>query len=386
MMISWVFMAAKSTSFPLLYGTTSTGTSKIWSCHVHVFTSTESHITITHGLVDGKQQTTLRRVCEGKNLGKANETTAHEQALNEAQSLWLKKQDKGYTETIPTTGKTKGKSPGKTTSSRLPMLAHQFVERKHDLVWPVFVQPKLNGVRCLIERTGDTVRFYSRGNKEFMGLSHLIPDCLAVMKDGQMIDGELYSHGDISFQELVSLVKNGKGQDQAKVKRYVHFHNYDVCADVPFKVRKTMLVKNYGNLHPVQTEVARSEDDVHRYHQLFAEQGYEGVMIRSGGDEPYRAQYRSTTLLKLKAMQDAEFEIVGAKEGVGKAEGQAVFIVRVAPGVECAVRMKGSDESRQEQWTNRKDYMGKMVTVQFQSFSDDGNLVFPVGLAIRDYE
>ena len=114
--------------------------------------------------------------------------------------------------------------------------------------------------------------------------------------------------------------------------------------------------------------------------------GYEGTMIRSGGDEPYRLKYRSPSLLKLKDFQDDEFVIIGAKNSIGKAEGQCVFRCQTATKGEFDVRMKGTDQTRLEQWEQRDKYMGKMLTCRFQNLSDEGIPIFPVGIAIRDYE
>ena len=50
------------------------------------------------------------------------------------------------------------------------------------------------------------------------------------------------------------------------------------------------------------------------------------------------------------------------------------------------MRCKGTDEQRREQWTNWKQYLGKMLTVKYQYLSDDGVPIFPVGITVRDYE
>lgn len=360
--------------FPTLFGYSTNGTVKVWNCSV-VPVGHEAHIIIEHGQSGGKQQQTVRRVTSGKNIGRANETTPFAQALSEAESLWTKKQDKGYSPSMRKTA----------VETRLPMLAQKYDDRKHTVVWPAFVQPKLNGVRCLMERRGDEILFHSRGNKQFTTLNHLKADALAVLKDGEILDGELYSHGDITFQELVSLIKNEKNSDLARVAQYVKFWNYDRCEDVSFVKRASRLVE-HGSIVRVPTYRVENEDEMRRYHGQFCEQGYEGTMVRSGGDDPYRFQYRSPSLLKVKDFLDDEFEIIGAKEGVGKAEGQATFRCKTKNGMEFDVRCKGTDEQRREQWTNRLLYIGNKLTVKYQYLSDMGVPIFPVGIAVRNYE
>lgn len=373
-----------TTTYPMLYGRASHGTIKVWSIAVEDHAN-ESHIIITHGIENGKQQQTIRKVKAGKNIGRSNETTVAEQARLEAESFWNKKQDKGYSQNRSSLVTV---APSKTTGSRLPMLALKYEDRKHDLVYPVYVQPKLNGVRCLMERNGDEIIFHSRGGKQFTTLDHIKKDALEVMRDGEILDGELYCHLDLTFQQLVSLIKNDKKKEENAddLKRYVHFWNYDICLNQPFRERVEHLVVQHGSIRSVRTLLAENEEELMYRHQRFVLDGYEGTMIRSGGDEPYKFQYRSSSLLKYKDFQDEEFLIIGAKEGVGKDEGKATFRCKTKDGGEFDVRCKGTDDERREQWKNHKKYLNKMLTVKFQSYSDSGVPIFPVGIGIRDYE
>lgn len=374
-------MTGLTKTYPTLYGLTSKGKVKIWDVNVRQ-EKTQSVIQITHGELHGTTQTAIRKITEGKNLNKANETTIYEQACLEAQALWNKKCDKGYQSQLHdlTAKKTKNES-------RLPMLALKYEDRKHDLVWPVFVQPKLNGVRCLLERRGDEILFHSRGGKQFTTLDHIKQDAMKVLRDGEMIDGELYCHKDLTFQELVSLIKNDKQKEEnaEKLQRYVKFWNYDRCESLPFKERSKSLV-NRGSICNVQTWTAQNEAEVLAIHTQVTQDGYEGTMIRSGGDEPYRFQYRSPTLLKLKDFVDEEFQIVDVKEGIGKDEGKAIFKCALPNGKTFDVRCAATDEERTIQWKRRHTYVKKWLTVKFQNLSDDGVPIFPVGISIRDYE
>jgi hypothetical protein len=81
---------------PTLYKKTSTGADQMWSI------GTYRNVIITQfGQVGGKIQETYDIVKIGKNIGRANETTAIEQAELEAQSQWeKKKKSKGYVESL----------------------------------------------------------------------------------------------------------------------------------------------------------------------------------------------------------------------------------------------------------------------------------------------
>ena len=76
--------------FPELQGKSTTGKSMMWSVRV---LERDGHgvIETTHGYVDGKKQINEKVISEGKNIGKKNETTPLQQAINEARSSWIKK-------------------------------------------------------------------------------------------------------------------------------------------------------------------------------------------------------------------------------------------------------------------------------------------------------
>ena len=96
-------MTSRVHTFPTLYGLSTKNVKKVWSCRVEAAglsgpmgQDSEAHIIITHGLLGGKQQTTTRRVTQGKNVGRANATTPWTQAVAEATSKWQAYQDKKH--------------------------------------------------------------------------------------------------------------------------------------------------------------------------------------------------------------------------------------------------------------------------------------------------
>lgn len=382
----------KEKKFPTLYGLTSKGVVKSWKIWVAEF-PLESAILVEHGQLDGKKQLATESIREGKNIGKANETTPYEQACSEAESKWKKKHDANYTQHLPTESDA-GKSNVKTKTSPklLPMLAQKYKERAKYIVWPAFIQPKLNGVRCLVQRVGDEIFFWSRKAKLYKNFNlYMEQEFLSFMDDGEILDGEMYNHGEITFQQLMSLIKDEKRPDVEQLKRYVKFWCYDRPNGVAgFKERylkfRSGIPNGLNYIRLVETIKILSPKDIDTVHGEYTSAGYEGSIIRSGGDEPYNFQYRDNQLQKHKDFLDDEFKIVGCKEGVGKDEGKAIFRCITKSGKEFDVRCKGADEVRIEQWQNRKNYFGKDLTVRYQTLSDDGIPIFPVGIIVRDYE
>lgn len=365
---------------PTIYSVSSKGKVKEWTVSVNSNRDGTATIVREHGYHGEKIQVIEKIIRKGKNLGKANETSPYEQAVSEAMSLRQKRLDTGYTESMP--------NPD-THHVELPMLAQPFEKSKHRIVYGAYVQPKLNGVRCLAKKVDEkTITYMSRKGKTYDTLDHLTPTLLKVMKVGQIFDGEIYIHGK-TFQHIVRLVK--KLRPESKTLQY---HVYDIAdATLPFKMRTIELHSRLGNFLPesnreivlVQTGLADDEAAVKSFHDAFVREGYEGVIIRNA-DGKYKFDNRSADLQKYKEFFDEEFTIVGGKEGTGLHEGCVIFEVETDSGNTFNVYPRGSLEQRREMFENLDDLIGKQLTVRYQEKSEDGIPIFPVGIVVRDYE
>lgn len=333
-------------------------------------------IVVNHGQVDGKIQTSTVHVTQGKNLGKANATTPYTQAWSEAEAKWLKQKDKGYSE-----------ERGGGSMELKPMLAHKYEDCKDKVTFPAYLQPKLDGVRCLAHRESETkVRLISRQGKDFgTSLDHIRDTLLNILDVGETWDGELYVHG-MTFQKLISLVK----KDQPDSKK-LEYHVYDKISDERFSFRNSHLVENIPYEHPtikfVWTAILYSHVAVESAHEKFVSEGYEGVMLRVG-DCTYKQGYRSRELLKVKSFKDGEFKILDIVPGIGKMEDQGIFVCEMPDGTRFNCKPKGRDELRQDYLANKDKYIGKMLIVSYFEMTDSEHPVprFPSGIAVRDYE
>jgi DNA ligase-1 len=200
-----------------------------------------------------------------------------------------------------------------------------------------------------------------------------------------VLDGELYNH-DIEFQTIVSYIKKARPQS-----RLIQYHLYDcILGDNEiFDDRNKFLQRNVSRtdiIKLVKTYKVSDDVELSEKHDEFVGDGYEGLMLRNQ-DCLYKIGLRSYDLLKVKAFQEQEFEVVGAVEGVGRAAGQATFICKTDMGTKFNCRPKGTDEERQKFWLDRNSYRGKMLTVRFFEWTTGDNPVprFPVGI-VRDYE
>jgi DNA ligase-1 len=378
-------------TYPPLYGIALKGKAKVWQVSVEDRKGL-GVVIVKFGYIDGKQQVNERIVSVGKNLGKKNETTPVQQAISEATSLWNKKKDAGYSETLTEAapdGEDKHVPPINDDSDAppLPMLAHDYNKRGKSIKFPCYAQRKLDGVRCVAIAD---VGLYSRNGKPMSDhLGHIVSE-LNTFRKGTKLDGELYSDT-LTFQEIVGLVKKTKAVagDAAKFKQ-IYLCVYDIInSDVyedRYKTLKTLIKSDeFKYLRLLPTEICKSADDVKGLHAEYVAEGYEGLILRNK-EGKYEVGHRSVDLQKYKEFIDEEFEIIGFKEGDGLEKGCVIWRCTTKDGQEFDCRPRGTREEREELYRKGKKYIGKMLTIRFQEWTTDGKPRFPVGLAIRDYE
>jgi DNA ligase-1 len=361
--------------FPTLYGECQTGKTKVYEVSVVTNDDGSCSILREHGQLNGAMQIDEKRITSGKNIGKANETSVFEQAVAEATSMWQKKKDANYVETLDNVG---------SAPNLLPMLAQSYKDVPHRMKFPCYGQPKLNGVRCLAKREGDKITFSSRKGKSYDDtLQHLVPELLEFMYDGDVFDGEIYIHGK-SLQQIVSYVKRLRPESSS-----LQYWVYDMINDLPFSERyhhydiridDGQLVKKVGCV------IIETPEHVKPNHDNCVQEGYEGMMLRNM-DGKYVTDHRSADLLKVKEFVDSEFEITGyATPATGRYSGCCVFECKAANGKGFDVCPRGSVEIRQQYLKDAPKLLGRKLTVRYQNLSDDGIPIFPVGIAVRDYE
>lgn len=170
-------------NFPVLYNKTSNGSIYKW----HIWTD-GPYIKTKFGLIDGKQQLNIKKVT-AKSLGRSNETTPEEQAVIEARSQWKVKLDKGYKE---------NKKDSKQKVDVLPMLAKEYNKHHSKIEFPAYIQPKLDGLRCMAFYQNGELCLISRRGKKF-NLPHLFTEIKkSTSKTNDFGWGALHSRGNIS--------------------------------------------------------------------------------------------------------------------------------------------------------------------------------------------
>lgn len=329
--------------------------------------STHNHLVIQKsGLLNSPNEVTHESICIGKNINKINETTPQEQAILEAKSKIKKKLEEGYFETQEQAEKELYISP---------MLAKDFKKESKKVTFPCYVQPKLDGMRCLKKHTKMT----SRDNKLITTLSHIATELCEV---ADHFDGELYAHGK-TFQENMTLIKKYRPGKSEQVK----FHVYDlVLPNLSFENRY-LLLKNIittfkpSSIELVPTYKVNDQKELNEYHTQFINQGYEGTIIR-WGEEGYKVNSRSSNLLKYKDFLDIACEIIDV-EPSEKRPDQGRFTCKLSNGKIFGAGMKFSVEQKKEILANKNKYIGKTAEIRFFEYTDDGIPRFPICVGIR---
>lgn len=263
----------------------------------------------------------------------------------------------------------------------VPMLARTYGPKYNQ--FPCFIQPKLNGIRCLYQQG----TFQSRGEKLWKPtfFPH-IHEQLAPFVGDLILDGELYVHG-WRLQRINSAVGVNNNEPNADTSS-IQFHIFDVVDpnrnfyDRWTEVYHGLVAQPHALAVPTDfvNNIAELEQHFLRYVAL----GYEGIMLRPNG--PYEfgrtshgTQKRSKYLWKYKAWIDAEFECVSFTQGEGKA---SIGIGALTLAVECVDRPDGvsqiqfnvgtgfTDDERRAMLFNPP--IGKMIRVRYPYRSTDG--------------
>lgn len=365
-------------TLPALYELSTTGRIKYWSIKV-VDNGSSSDIVTTFGVHGGKLQETSDTIKSGKNIGRNNETSIFDQAKAEAESKWEKKKKKGYVESIKSAENEE--VDALITGGLEPMLAHSYAKSGDKISYPAHTQPKLDGIRCIAIKKGESVTLWTRTRKPITSCAHIIEAIKERYEDDIILDGELYNHAlKSNFEKIVHAVKRGEPTQDSIL---IEYHIYDTISSDTFEKRIEVLTELVSPLVAVNTHSVVDEAEMISNFQSYTQLGYEGLMIRVSSSN-YENK-RSYNLQKVKEFDDAEFLIVGVKEGRGKLQGTLGTFTCVTPdGSVFDVKMTGNQEENAKFLSNSALWEGKSLTVKFQGYTEKSNVPrFPIGLRIR---
>ncbi len=356
--------------YPVLHLDLSTGKRRFWKIWIE---KEKDHYLLKreYGIILGKitRPIPIQMLDEKKIITKAN-------------ALFKKKKEEGFYEK-----KNQKKNQIQTKQHIIrPMGAHKLDDFHQRLHYPVCVQRKLDGYRCLAHSHHKKIELLSRNMKPFSHLPHIRKELEKIneLKEKNIyLDGELYSH-DLKLHNIGSIVRkqyvNDANIERMKEVSYYVFDIFDVNKmDMTFEERYDYLKKNIFDKYDFQYIKLVSCVKVNNYegvlkeNELYLSEGYEGVIVRNL-DGLYQWNKKSYDVLRTKEFKKGIFKVVDTKAGEGAQSGAILF------GVECLKDPKlhfwvmpvGTLEERRKMMKNSKKYIGKKVIVKYLDIDSKG--------------
>jgi DNA ligase-1 len=276
-----------------------------------------------------------------------------------------------------------------------PMLAYKLNQHKINFKEFIYMQPKLDGVRCLFTKDGA----FSRTGKQFMNVQHIKEELQEFFDQNpaMVLDGELYNHNlRNDFEKIISLVRKQKptDEDRSEARKLTQYHVYDYTNTsmsnmVNYKYRLNQLTCSdiyTSSIHYVESRRVKSMKQAKDFHIRKLAEGYEGSILRT--NTPYK-HGRSWGLMKFKDFHDAEATIVDYQEGKGKRLGTiGKFIMQDDDGnVFGCPPGKGYNYSDMKCiLENIHKYMGQRATFTYFERTKAGSYRHPLFKTLRNYE
>ena len=289
-----------------------------------------------------------------------------------------------------------------------PMLAYPVSDKPIDYSNKISMQPKLDGVRCVIQYenrplknvddlsgklTENVVVAYSRTGKPWLNIDHILFNLkpFFILNPNVVLDGELYNH-DLKddFNKIISLVRKSKPTDQDRLDaaELTQFHCYDIIDETKtFEERNRFIIQNVPRNHcvyHVKTQAVSTESLSKVVHQQNLDAGYEGSILRT--NDKYACK-RSHNLRKFKDFHDTEATITAWVEGKGKRVGTiGKFMAIDADGNEFGMPVMDKFKYLQDNFKKMQGYVGKIATFTYFERTKANSYRHPLFKALRNYE
>ena len=392
----------------------------------------------------------IERIHFGVNQDKKNQTTNDEQTKRVAEKSWIKKLTSGYAVDVndvdgiktqkrvleehakaggrnhTTSSKIRGRKANVMKKSVGSNMIELTVEQQMNIVTPMkakvwevdenleplprvkkyykddfWIQPKLDGFRCLATIVNNKVIMSSNGRKQLKWFTSHRRELEKILNNNNCLDGldgelcvPLDKMTDTSFSKISSICSISRStphQDENQIQLHV-FDLVDRSGKISQTERFKLLdlaFKNTGYKFITKVETVKSNDyiDVMNRHNDWVGQGLEGIIIR-GLNCYYQPSLgtakRSLSLRKYKSFDDNEYEIIDADLDPGVDSEFFVWLVKTENGDIFRVKPTGTREARRNYYTDYKSYIGKLLKVKYQGLSkEDGVPRFPIGIGIR---
>lgn len=342
------------------------------------------------GKVNGKLSRSIPTYPEEKNIGKKNFRNRFSQAIFLCQSKWNQKKKEGFIEI------------GNDIVSDykiFPMLANPW-EKQKTIKYPVAIQYKLDGIRCICSRNPEgKLIMYSRTKKDFPEnkMNNRIRQVVdKVLPPNTYFDGELYNH-EVKLQTLNHYVRSSEDNEGG-----LYYFIYDIVSLTPQnfseRLKQLMQIRVNDPVHILDTKIVYSREEMDVEYKKSIEEGYEGIMIRDlngyyAGNTNSTTGTRSKFLLKRKEVYTNEFLIIEYTHGTNGKDLEAIVWIcetdqgkkfKVIPNLTYEERYNILNECKTGFF--EKKYKHRLLVVEYRSLSSDQVPQHGKGIYIRDIE
>ena len=271
-----------------------------------------------------------------------------------------------------------------------PMLAKDFNKCQNSVLQKkMYCSRKLNGVRMMsvFDSEESNINTVSRGGKNYDVSAQLIVKELTPFFDKYpdlILDGELYIHG-LYLQKISGIARLETWEPRCEKLEY---WIYDIASDkMKFEDRLEILnelreemFKDNKKVKILEHIETNSWNDIQRLHDQWVSEGFEGAVARKP-DKVYEFGKRGSTMIKIKAYKEDEFEIIDYAEKLRNED--FCFICKTKDGKVFEAKPVGDREIKAQYIEDMDDIIGRMGTIKFFEYSADGIPLQPVFQAVR---
>jgi len=264
-------------------------------------------------------------------------------------------------------------------------LAHPLKVPLEDLQYPLIMDAKMDGIRCVVSKT-------RKGVVEMRTRKGFLIDTLPTIKrlfercpfSDFVIDGEAKGADWNESQSVIGSSVNKKLDEKIVFWAfdYVKLDTFiNQTISIPYKDRLVILRKIIGEITSarvtvVRGKVVRNAAEAGALYQEFLDEGHEGGMLKDP-NAPYQFT-RTKAVQKLKPRESWTGIVVGLTEGTGKHKGTLGALLVSIGGKVTSVGSGFSDEVRRQVWYDPGSAMQKLVEVVGQDMTGDGKIRFPI--------
>jgi DNA ligase-1 len=266
--------------------------------------------------------------------------------------------------------------------------------------YPVRVEPKLDGLRCIIVKNDGNVTMFTRSGSVIETLPQIKNAIEKSDWDNFVLDGEVMGS---DWNESASVVMSYKSN---KNDSNMFYHVFDAMAFDDWRDQQCSLSllnrislaaelieqTNCKKITDVFGETVNNEKELLQFYANCMSKGYEGIMIKK-----LHANYsfkRSDAVVKMKPVATYEGMIVGHYLGNRGSKREGLwggFEVVMSNGIITRVGGGYTDKLKSEIGIDPNAWIGKIVEVEGQpdpmtkdGLTKDGKVRFPVFLRERD--